>query len=226
MSVPQNKKIACPKCGGENNLRIYNSVNVVENPKLRENILNGRMFNFFCDLCGHPFMISYPVLYSDIKKEFMVYYYPETTKNQIGERFFDIEAQDKYAPIRKRLTSTYNEFREKIVVMESGLNDMAVEVTKAVLAEAAAKNTDSEVNEGYFSLYDKEQKIIGYTFFVGEENKKIVRSVDMEIYRRSQLLVKRLAKKERNTKSFIRIDHDWAEKIMERYEKYGSDDNS
>ena len=106
-----------------------------------------------------------------------------------------------------------------------GLDDMAIELTKAAVVEAVARKKEQDVNEGYFSLYDKENNTLGFTFFLGIEHTMFTQTTKLDVYRKSWSIVSRLGKKERSMKGFIKIDKAWADNILFRYQRFGFDSN-
>ena len=137
------------------------------------------------------------------------------------DRAVEMEFEDM-PKITKRIVPTFNEFREKIIIFESELDDMAVELTKAAVAGAVQKKTKMIANSGYFSVYNKEDNIMGFTFFL-DNNQVYTQTTKLDVYRKSWSIVSRLGKKERSMKGFIKIDKAWADNILFRYQRFGFD---
>ncbi|HHZ06783.1 MAG TPA: hypothetical protein GX401_08390 [Clostridiales bacterium] len=224
MAVVDIKSIRCPQCKSKNQVHIYKSVNAQEDLKLHDKILTGELFDFYCPYCEYKARLYYPCLYNDPKNRFMVYFIPDIEKGQMIDRTVEMEYPD-LPKITKRIVPTFNEFKEKILIFEAGLDDMAIELTKAAVAEAVARKKEQDVNEGYFSLYDKENNTLGFTFFLGIEHTMFTQTTKLDVYRKSWSIVSRLGKKERSMKGFIKIDKAWADNILFRYQRFGFDSN-
>lgn len=213
------KKIACPKCSETTEAKLFMSINATNEPTLRGDILDEKLLKWRCSACGYEARLTYPLLYNDMKNRFMVYLIPEADRFQLE----DVELEQKYERlkgIRKRLAPDFNVFKEKVFIFESGLDDMAVEITKLVISEIVAKKYGlKRVEEGYLSMYDREQNTMGFTFFVGEEREPYVQSTRLEIYGKSVGIVSELAIKDKKISGFIKIDREWAENVLYRYKR-------
>ena len=81
--IGENIKKKCPKCGNEEKMDFYWSVNVTGNPELLEKVKNRAINSFHCEKCGFKNEIIMPFLYHDMhfyhdmNKTLMVWVYPE-----------------------------------------------------------------------------------------------------------------------------------------------------
>lgn len=214
-----NKAVVCPMCGEMGKAEIHTGVNVTVNKALREKVLDGELFAWRCPSCGYSARLTYPILYNDMKNRFMVYLIPKIDRFQLCDK----ELEEKYANLRninKRVVPDFNSFKEKIFIFESGLDDMAVELTKVAISQTVSKKLDgAEVNEGYLSMYDRESNTMGFTYFTGEERTPYVQTARLEIYGKSKDIVEKFAVKDRRLKGFLKIDREWAENILYRYKR-------
>lgn len=219
MSIQQAKLITCPSCHSQREETIYSSINSKDDISIKQSIMADTLFMYRCPVCGLQARLTYPVLYNDIENKFMIYLIPGAEKSQIADRTSDKEFS-KLPKITKRIVPTFNEFKEKILILESGLDDMAIELTKAAVSEAVSRKTGEYVQHGYFSMYEKSGEI-GFTFFLGEDNDVYTQKTNPQIYSRSESIVKRLCRREMLTKSFLKIDNQWATNILHQYNKFG-----
>ena len=168
-------------CGELSKAVAYTSVNATVNKEQRERILDGGLFAWKCPSCGYSARLTYPILYNDMKNRFMIYLIPKIDRFQLCDK----ELEEKYSNLRninKRVVADFNSFKEKIFIFESGLDDMAVELTKAVIGQTVSKKLDgTEVKEGYLSMYDRESNTMGFTYFTGEEMTPYVQTARLEI---------------------------------------------
>ena len=214
-----NKAVVCPMCGELGKAEIYTSVNVSKNKSFRARVLNGELFSWTCPSCEYSARLTYPILYNDMKNRFMVYLIPRIDRFQLCDK----ELEEKYSNLRninKRVVADFNSFKEKIFIFESGLDDMAVELTKAVIGQTVSKKLDcTEVKEGYLSMYDRESNTMGFTYFTGESMTPYVQTARLEIYGKSKEIVEQFAVKDKKLKGFIKIDAEWADNILYRYKR-------
>lgn len=213
------KRIVCPKCNETTEARLFTSINVTNHKDLRANTMNESLFKWKCSTCGYSARLTYPVLYNDMKKRFMIYLIPRIDHFQLADKALEEEFKN-LKHINKRIVPDFNTFKEKIFIFESGLDDMAVELTKLAISKIVAKKHNlKDIKEGYLSMYNSENNTMGFTFFLGEERRPYVQSARLEIYGKSVSVVNELAVKDKKLKGFIRIDREWAENILYRYKR-------
>ena len=122
--------------------------------------------------------------------------------------------------INKRVVPDFNSFKEKIFIFESGLDDMAVELTKIAIGQTVSKKLGGvAVTDGHLSMYDRESNTMGFTYFTGDDRKPYVQTARLEIYGKSKDITERFAVKDKKLKGFIKIDSEWAENILYRYKR-------
>ena len=219
MSSIISKEVTCPKCSKTGSVRVFTSVNVTTDPQFKAELLSGELLKYKCSNCGYEGMNSYPLLYNDMDGRFMVYLIPEIDRFQIEDR----DLEDDYrnlTGITKRVTSDFNSFKEKVFIFDTGLDDMAVELTKLALSEVVAeKYKISRVEEGYLSVYSRKENTIGFTFFKGEEKTPFVQKARLEIYARSLKIVQDICMNDKKLSGFIKVDREWAENTLFRYKR-------
>lgn len=121
--------IACPQCSSKGEFIIWESVNVDLNPELRDKIFKDETFLWTCPRCGEQVYVPYDMLYHNMEKQFMLFYSPfepETGKYEPLDLPSDLFLDDY--TIRK--VYGLKEFKEKIRILECGLNDIVIERMK------------------------------------------------------------------------------------------------
>ena len=208
------KAIVCPMCGEMSKADVYTSINPSVTKGVRRRALDGELFAWKCPSCGYSARLTYPILYNDMKSRFMVYFIPKIDHFQLC----DNELEEKYSNLRnisKRIVPTFNSFKEKIFIFESGLDDMSVELTKLAISQTVSKKLNgAEIHDGYLSMYDRERNTMGFTYFTGEKHTPYVQTARLEIYVKSKKIVDSLAYKDKKLKGFLKIDREWAENIL------------
>ena len=219
MSNVISKEVACPNCNEIHNAHVYTSINATNDPQFREDLLSEKLLKWKCENCSYEGRFTYPLLYNDMKRRFMVYLIPQIDRFQLEDRKLE-EDYRNLKGITKRITPDFNSFKEKVFIFESGLDDMAVELTKLAISETVAKKHNlSRVEEGYLSMYNRETNTMGFTFFVGENYEPYVQSARLEIYARSAQIVSEVAQNDKKLSGFIKIDREWAENTLFRYKR-------
>ncbi len=220
MSEGKTKKaVVCPMCSELGRAEIFTSINVTLNPELRKAVLDGSVFEWVCDNCGHQARLNYPILYNDMNNSFMVYLIPKIERFQLCDR--DLEKKfSNLRNINKRIVPDFNAFKEKIFIFESRLDDMAVELTKAAIRQTVSHKLGGvKIAEGYLSMYDRESNTMGFTYFTGDDLKPYVQTARLEIYAKSKDIIEKFAVKDKKLKGFVKIDGEWAENILYRYKR-------
>ena len=121
------------------------------------------------------------------------------------------------ADVRKRIVPEINAMKEKIVLFESGINDMAVELTKLAVSEIVSKETGHNVYAGYFTDMNTEKNSISFQFFVGGERRSYIQSTRLEVYRRSLDIVKKNFSNVEKQAGFLNIGREWAKDSLDKY---------
>ena len=214
-----NKAVVCPMCGELSKAVVYTSVNATVSKSQRKKILDGSLFAWKCPSCGYSARLTYPILYNDMTNRFMIYLIPKIDRFQICDKRLE-EKYRNLCNINKRVVADFNAFKEKIFIFESGLDDMAVELTKAVIGQTVAQKLEgAEVQAGFLSMYDRESNTMGFTYFTGEKMTPYVQTARLEIYGKSKEIVEQFAVKDKKLDGFIKIDAEWADNILYRYKR-------
>lgn len=138
--------IICPHCQAETDHKVLDHINIDRNPELRAKVQDLSCFRVQCPNCGETVLAVHPCLYHDLANQFMVWLWPE--EGQAPRAQFD-----PLVGYTLRRVDSLNAFREKINVLECGLDDRAVEMMKLLLF--AQLNRDLDVVELLFHTLDE-----------------------------------------------------------------------
>ena len=137
--------ITCPHCQAETDHKVLDHINIDRNPELRAKVQDLSCFRVQCPNCGETVLAAHPCLYHDMANQFMVWLWPE--EGEAPHAQFD-----PLAGYTLRRVDSLNAFREKINVLECGLDDRAVEIMKLLLFTQL--NRDLDVVELLFHALD------------------------------------------------------------------------
>jgi hypothetical protein len=126
MSTSHEIKYKCPYCGREFQITVYDSVNAVNDPDLRERCISGDLFRHSCPHCKTDFMIQNPLVYSDPSRKFLLWLSTEEASEDLCRMAQPLVKQG----YTLRRCGTLQEFTEKIQVFEDGVSDIVVELAK------------------------------------------------------------------------------------------------
>ncbi len=211
--------ITCPYCGRTGPFRIYDSINTVLDPELKEALFDFSLFTFTCPVCQKKAPVLYPLLYHQMEDRLMIYLIDRDKADEAKEIFSQLPFTiGKYAPGKEytcRIVTDPDSLLEKIRIHDARLDDRIIEILKLFVREKTGDEkiprTDSiryipdhEGNPGGLLLF-KEQKATGSTV-ISEEAYTAV----------SHLL--QAGESLPAAKEMV-IDQAWAETFLEQTEK-------
>lgn len=126
----------CAKCRHTWEQNIYESVNVTQEPELKQLVVTGDVFRVKCPSCGHITPRPHFCVYHDMEKQLMI------ALTNPGQLDSSVEALKKslddapgFSAYHLRVTTAVPDFIEKVLAFEAGLNDGVVELCKIVLPQ-------------------------------------------------------------------------------------------
>lgn len=178
MSKQSVKTISCPICNNINKINIYNSINVKNEPGLKTKLMQNKLFFYKCDSCSAKINLKFSCLYNDMENGFMIYFYPFQGLYKI-DCSKEISSFPFALKIDKRLVNSINSLKEKILIFENNLDDLAIEVYKLLIL----KSYDSkEIKKISFSKIDKTNNLY-FSIVFNNEKKSVIKKVKFELYK-------------------------------------------
>ena len=191
------KKINCPNCDEENEVILWEKVNIDMNPDLKEKLFTEKINNLVCKKCGFISRVDIPLYYNDTKRKFFIYLVPDFPIDKKEEEKLLSSLREKTLNIlddgynnRKRIVFDYYNLLEKIIIFDAELDDRVVEGCKILartqlqLMEGRAAFAKFENDELVFNFFEKEEKEASKNFSVPKamyvEVEKIIISKDIE----------------------------------------------
>ena len=148
MSQKRKHEIACPLCGREQEVELWDSINVDSEPELREALLLHRVNRVECAGCGKGFRIDKPLVYRDREQDIFVHFDPLTG----GRTLADVEKSFREAmaelnrllppdvpPPEAHLVVEWPELIERVFLLEEGLDARLVEHIKYMMFQQNEK---------------------------------------------------------------------------------------
>ena len=139
MSKSSRYNISCPSCGLQQQIDLFEAVNVSTDPELKDALMQNRLNRVECPDCGSAFRVDMPLLYSDPQHNILIHWMPESggmTRGQVFEEFDqtldqlnEIMPDDVSVP-SVRLVLSRVELVELIYLIEGGYNQRVVEYVK------------------------------------------------------------------------------------------------
>ncbi len=139
MSRSKKYNISCPSCGLQQEVELYEAVNVSTDPHLKDALMKNFLNRVECPDCAANFRVDMPLLYSDPEHNILIHWMPETeeySREQILEDFDQTLGEineimpDDVAVPRVCLVLSRVELVELIFMIEAGFNQRVVEYVK------------------------------------------------------------------------------------------------
>ena len=160
MSKHHKETITCPQCGKDDEFLIWDSINTVIDPEMKEKVRTGEAFRWVCPHCGNTATVNYTTLYHQMEDHVMIYLvHGDKTEaiHALQGLFHDkdgnlvesiIRPDEDY---RNRVVGSMNEFREKIMILDAGLDDHVIELMKLFMISHLQQNDkDLQIEEFLF----------------------------------------------------------------------------
>lgn len=206
MSTEIMKDIICPQCGEAQKYRIYTSINGTDNPELKDLIMSEELFDWRCNRCNYFADMAYPFVYTDTQKKYMICLSPMGTSNIEPPAVFD-----KYI---KRSVKNLSELKEKILMFDEGIDDVAMELVKNALCGIVKQTYKVNRVHAYFSRENEGE--LEFAIFLPNKKDAIYHSTKSDVYGQSQEVLRALDYTE--PEGFLKVDARLARKVLEDYQ--------
>lgn len=166
MSRFRKENITCPKCGKESEFIVWESINTMLDPKLKDQLMSGELLCFTCSDCGYKLRIDYSLLYHQMEDEIMIYYVAnEEEIDKVSEMLLGMgktvagfvgNSMDNYI---KRITTSISGLLEKINIFSNGLDDKIIEIMKLFYYGSIDDESKKRLREIQFYVKDSGEMV-------------------------------------------------------------------
>ena len=214
MSIKTESIATCSRCGNRTGLPMYKSINTAEDPSLKEKVKDGSLFLWKCPSCGQANLAKYDTLYHDPDKKLMIWLLQDENISQSQMHSISLHAKAIGNYTLRRVTDT-GSLMEKVLIFDSGLDDVTVELCKYVLKmELASKSSDEEAAKRilqmqlHFFRLDRSGDSKSITFVYPEEEQMKNYTIGYNVYEDCCGIL------QRNTgikpdEGFAKVDSEW-----------------
>lgn len=180
MSKHREELITCPSCGESSKFLIWESVNTVIDPEMKEKVRSREVFQFTCPQCGTKTMVNYDCLYHQMEDKVMIYLVPGDMadaelmmKGYIRDEAGNIienpyEKEMDMDDYRKRVVGSMNDFMEKLYILDAGYDDRIIELMKVFMISQLQEQKEFSYEEFLFA----QNRDGSYGFHVNQGNDK------------------------------------------------------
>ena len=211
MADVQMQDITCPKCGKHHTFQVWDSINLMEHPDMREKVRNDEAFRVQCPDCGASALLNYNFLYHDPEEKIFIFCNAEQTACDEIRRVLTDE-NNAFKNYTKRIVPSYNAFKEKLLIFDARLDDKLVEIMKSgIFANLEAHYKDKNIDEVLFAVNEDGEK-----GFIMRSNG--IMQAGMEFDKSLYTALKEQAKERIDlfSPTDIEINTDWAKEMIER----------
>ena len=209
MSTCVNREISCPHCGALKKTPMWSAVTADTDAELRVRILNETLFNWKCPSCGYLAQLAYPCLYHDRARRFMVCISPRG--DALAKLNKEIPAATR--DVKKRAVGTLTEMKEKILLFEAGLDDVAMEMVKLAITSVLEKKWETKGIKAYFRSADAES--VDFAIYRPNAKEPIYQGTRLAAYDQACAVLKDVQVRE--GAGFLKGDRKLAQELLTAY---------
>jgi hypothetical protein len=203
MVVRGTARVTCPACGEKHDGSLVQTINTQTNPKDKQRLLDGELNVLACP-CGKRTQLAANLLFHDPDAR----YYCQVVPG--GDRAMDEAAAAFLASGVSgtlRLVPSLNALVEKVKLLDAGLEDWAIEMTKVLLLASIA-----EIDRVLlFAAIDREAGVLRWVIF--DEDGRTPEPVSSPLASYEKLVTRTQS---RPPATELRIDRAWAVEAVKK----------
>ena len=214
MSIIKEASAPCSKCGEKQVIRIYRSINVSEDPQLKEKVRNGSLFLWECPHCGQVNLAKYETLYHDPAARLMVWLLPEGDVSETQMKAITMHTKAMGGYTLRRVTDM-GSLMEKVIIHDAGLDDVVLEMCKYVtkmemISKITGKDNQEALMKAKFNFYriegEADERMI--TLMFPQDGKMSGVNIGWNVYQDCEGILSRNPHI-RPGEGFVNVDADW-----------------
>ena len=214
MSIIKEASAPCSKCGEKQVIRIYRSINVSEDPQLKEKVRNGSLFLWECPHCGQVNLAKYETLYHDPAARLMVWLLPEGDVSETQMKAITMHTKAMGGYTLRRVTDM-GSLMEKVLIHDAGLDDVVLEMCKYVtkmemISKITGKDNQEALMKAKFNFYriegEADERMI--TLMFPQDGKMSGVNIGWNVYQDCEGILSRNPHI-RPGEGFVNVDADW-----------------
>lgn len=214
MSIIKEASAPCSKCGEKQIIRIYRSINVSEDPQLKEKVRNGSLFLWECPHCGQVNLAKYETLYHDPAARLMVWLLPEGDISETQMKAITMHTKAMGGYTLRRVTDM-GSLMEKVLIHDAGLDDVVLEMCKYVtkmemISKITGKDNQEALMKAKFNFYriegEADKRMI--TLMFPQDGQMSGVNIGWNVYQDCEGILSRNPHI-RPGEGFVNVDADW-----------------
>lgn len=206
----------CSRCREENKVTIYNSINIGEQPELKDAVLDGSAFVWTCPHCGTLNLLQYQTLYHDPSEKLMVWLTrgSEELEEQVREAYSRLDGLEEYT---MRFVDDAGSLIEKIKIFDAGLDDRTMEMTKYVTRLELCENQKENAQDilaapfKFLRMSGPDNEI---TLAYPLDGKMQMAAIGFNVYEDCRGIIKRNPEVAADSSGFLKIGSSWVSRFF------------
>ncbi|MDY6084768.1 MAG: CpXC domain-containing protein [Dialister sp.] len=140
MSKWRYHDVACPFCGRETKWKLWDYIYIGDEPAMKAAVRDHSAFYFRCSHCEKETYLHYSFLYQEDETKLLIYVCPDGSDYGEMQKKMTSKASFLYRDYERRIVLSYNDFLEKLLIADAGLDDRVIEIIKALLWQQLLTN--------------------------------------------------------------------------------------
>ena len=211
MSQSAMQEITCPKCGKKHSFQVWDSINTLEFPEMKEKVRNDEAFRYRCPDCGATALLNYNFLYHQQEDKLLIFVDADGSSYGDMEKILK-QRGNAFDGYRKRIVLSYNDFKEKLLIFDAGLDDRIVEIIKSSIWDNVEERyKDKHIDEIYFATNED-----GENGFLFRKKGHMVASMEFDKALYNAIKEAALSRIDAISRDDLIIDRNWAKTIVAR----------
>lgn len=204
-------QIACSRCNEAHSVTVRDSINVSENPELKQKVLDGSAFLWECPHCGTLNLLKHQTLYHDPAERLMVWltFGSSALEERVQASYGQIEEMKDYT---LRFVDDIGTLIEKVKIFDAGLDDVVMEMTKYVTRmELCEKEKDraSEILATPFKFLNLDGADNEITLAYPSGGQMQMLAVGLNVYEDCRNIINRNPAIRDGIQGFAKVDAGW-----------------
>ena len=219
MSIINEALAPCSKCGQQHKVTVYRSINISDNPELKDKVRDGSLFLWECPHCGQVNLAKYETLYHDPAAKLMVWLIPagEVSETQMQAITMHTKAMGGYT---LRRVNDMGSLMEKVLIRDAQLDDVVLEMCKYVtklemVQTTVGQDQKEEFMASTFHFYKSEgedqARILTFMYGLGGQMQGV--NIGRNVYQDCSAILERNPQIKPN-EGFAKVDADWLSSVL------------
>ena len=213
MATRRPVNVSCPQCSKQSTFSMWQNINSLEDPMLKQQILDGTLFDFKCPYCDYSVALHYDILFNMPEHGVMLHMIaePENAAKvpeaiETHESMLPMEAQKNAKLYIHRVVPDLITLREKTLIFQEELDDRVLELMKVIYNAQLKEQKGVEAEHIFFSVNGNKEKVFE---LYGESKLIAIAPVDMNLYKSILHSSERKLKPIRNDRQYF-VNQEWA----------------